>query len=224
MTPTCTDSRTWPAPRKQALEGGEYRWAIELFDDALAEWRGPPLADLADSPARTGQRTRLEELRATVVNGRVDSHLAAGQHHEMVAELEALVAEHPFDEGLWSRLVLALYRSGRRGDALAAVDRARTELREQLGIDPSPQLAVLEHRVLEDDPELLPRPDTPPVAVPLPITAFVGRARQVREVRKLLAEHRLVSLLGPGGVGKSRLAIEVARGGGGQPRRRGLVG
>jgi predicted ATPase/DNA-binding SARP family transcriptional activator len=196
---------------QQALEGGEHRWAIELFDEALAEWRGTPLADVVDSPARTGQRTRLEELRAAVVNGRVDAHLGVGLHHEMVAELEVLVAEHPLDEGLWSRLVLALYRSSRRGDALAAVGRARTELREQLGIDPSPQLAELEHRVLEDDPELLPQPDAPQLAVPLPITAFVGRVRQVREVRKLLAEHRLVSLLGPGGVGKSRLAIEVAR-------------
>ncbi len=196
---------------RQAHEGGDHQWAIELLDDARSLWRGAPLVDVADTPRSLGQRTRLDELRAAVVEDRVDAHLAAGLHREMVAELEALVAERPLDEGLWERLVLALYRCGRRADALAAVGRIRTQLREQLGIDPSPALADLELRVLDDDPDLAAVPESRSVAIPVPITAFVGRTRQLREVTKLLAEHRLVSLLGPGGVGKSRLAIEAAR-------------
>ena len=196
----------------QALDGGQHQWAIELLDDALALWRSTPLADEADSPSRTGQLTRLAELRAAALEDRVDAHLAAGHHREMVAELEALLSERPLDEGLWARLVLSLYRSGRRADALAAVERVRTRLREELGIDPSPELVDLEHRVLDDDPDLLAVGEPRLGALPVPITAFVGREAELRTVRKLLAEHRMVSLLGPGGVGKSRLAIEVARG------------
>lgn len=194
---------------RQALQGDEPQWAIELIDEALALWRGDPLPDLADSPLRTAERTRLEELRGAAVQNRIDAHLRLGAHEELLPELEALVAENPFNEGSWERLLVALYRSNRRADALAAHRRLRHLLREELGLDPSTRLVELETQILQDDPALLTPPPVPRRSLPMPITSFVGRVQQTRELLKLVQNNRLVTVLGPGGVGKSRLALEV---------------
>lgn len=195
----------------QAVEAGDHPWACELLDRALDLWRGPPIADVAESHALTGQRARLEEVRLNALLAHADARLGLGEHREMVPRLEELVAEHPYDEALWARLAVALYRCDRRADALGALERVRTLLRRELGLDPSPELITLEHRILDDAPDLL-APRTPPRPhLPAALTSFVGREREIREVAKALQTHRLVTLLGPGGVGKSRLAVETAR-------------
>jgi DNA-binding SARP family transcriptional activator len=125
------------AEGRRALVRGEPPAAADLLAAALAVWRGPVLADLAEVAALEPERARLEALRLTTLEDRVEAELALGGHGALVAELEGLVAEHPFRERLWGQLMLALYRSGRQADALAAFHRARRVLDEELGIQPS---------------------------------------------------------------------------------------
>ncbi len=128
--------------------------AIATYDRALDLWRGPALDDLAGQPALQPEIARLEESRLAAVEDRIAAELARGRHRELVPELEVLVRTHPFRERLWGHLMVALYRSGRQGDALAAYRRARAVLVEELGIDPSPELHLLEEQVLRQDPDL----------------------------------------------------------------------
>jgi DNA-binding SARP family transcriptional activator/DNA-binding beta-propeller fold protein YncE len=121
---------------------------------ALDLWRGAALSDLADYDALRPAVTRLEELRLGALEDRAEAELDLGRHREAVPSLESLTGEHPLRERLWSLLILALYRSGRQGDALGAFHRARTTLVEELGIDPSPELRRLHERVLQQDPQL----------------------------------------------------------------------
>lgn len=195
---------------RQAAAGDDPGRALLLAEEAQRLWRGAPLGDLADGELRRGQTVRLEELRATTGELRVDARLALGDHEQVVAELEALVAEEPLRERRWAQLMLALYRSQRRADALAAYQRIRRLLADELGIEPSTELQELEGAILRDDPDLAPPAPSPPRTLPTPLTSFVGREELVREMRKRLHLHRLVALIGPGGVGKSRLALEVA--------------
>ena len=132
--------------------------------EALALWRGPALADLDGEPFAAAAAGRLEELRLGVLEERIDADLALGRHGEVVPELEALVAEHPYRERFRAQLMLALYRSGRQADALAAYRSARTALVDELGIEPGEELKALERSVLDQDPALAapPRPPSPP--------------------------------------------------------------
>jgi DNA-binding SARP family transcriptional activator/pimeloyl-ACP methyl ester carboxylesterase len=122
--------------------------------EALALWRGEPLAEFRDDAFAERERAGLEELRLAAVEERVDADLALGRHHELVPELEPLVAEHPFRERLRGQLMLALYRSGRQADALHVFQNGRTALVEGLGIDPGPALQQLELRILRQDASL----------------------------------------------------------------------
>ena len=122
--------------------------------EALALWRGEPLAELRYEAFAEREIARLEELRLAAIEERVDAELALGRHHELVAELESLVAEHPFRERLRGQLMLALYRCGRQADALHGFQSGRTVLVEELGIDPGPALRQLELRILRQDPGL----------------------------------------------------------------------
>ena len=140
-----------------------------LLTQALDLWRGTALSDLADYDALQPAITRLEELRLGALEDKFEAEIALGRHREAVPQLESLSGEHPLRERLWSQLILALYRSGRQGDALGAYHRARTTLVEELGIDPSPELRRLETQVLNQDPALertLPLPSTGPDTVP----------------------------------------------------------
>jgi WD40 repeat protein/DNA-binding SARP family transcriptional activator len=131
------------------------RAAVGSFDDALALWRGPALAGVVgDQPSLLAQAARLNEARIEVQEGRVEAMLASGADSRAVGELEILVAEHPLRESLWGQLMLALYRQGRQADALAAYQRAREILADELGIDPSPELSRLHERILHQDPSL----------------------------------------------------------------------
>jgi WD40 repeat protein/DNA-binding SARP family transcriptional activator/class 3 adenylate cyclase len=128
--------------------------AIGMLDDALSLWRGPALADLADHPSLLPETTRLDGQRLEAQEDRIDGLLAAGAHAKAIRELEVLVGRHPLRERQWRLLMLALYREGRQAEALQAFQRAREILADELGIDPSPELARLHERILKQDPAL----------------------------------------------------------------------
>ena len=130
------------------------RVVLDLLDEALELWRGPALADLAAEPSLQGEIARLEELHISATEEQISARLDLGEHAEVVAELEAATMAHPLRERLWSQLVLALYRSGRQAEALAAFDRARELLADELGIDPSRELQELHQQVLRQDESL----------------------------------------------------------------------
>jgi len=130
------------------------RRAAQKLRDALALWRGSPLADLAYEPFAQPEIARLEELRMAVLEQRIDADLAVGRHAELVGELEALVVRNPLRERLRFQLMLALYRSARQAEALDAYRAARRELSEALGLEPSDELKRLEQAILRHDPAL----------------------------------------------------------------------
>ena len=186
--------------------------ALVLLDEALGLWRGPPYGELRDEEFAVGDAVRLEELRLVAVEERVEARLAVGHHEEEVGLLEALCVEHPLRERLRSQLMVALYRSGRQPEALRAFEAYRRLLAEELGLDPSPELRALEARILGHDPALAPPQgvEGTPAAVVTPVTSFVGRHAEVADVIRSLADARLLTVTGPGGVGKTRLALQVA--------------
>jgi serine/threonine protein kinase/DNA-binding beta-propeller fold protein YncE len=128
--------------------------SIRILQEALGLWKGPALADLSDQASLRSEIARLEELRLAAVEDRLGAQLAVGGHRELVPELGTLISAHPLRERLWGYAMVALYRSGRQGDALAAYQRARETLREHLGIDPSAELQRLHEQILRQDPGL----------------------------------------------------------------------
>ncbi|HEV2361090.1 MAG TPA: BTAD domain-containing putative transcriptional regulator, partial [Acidimicrobiales bacterium] len=195
----------------------------ERFPAALALWRGPALDDV-ESDALRAERARLDEMRSLAFERRVEGDLEDGRHLEVLPELERMVRLEPLREGPRRQLMIALYRSGRQADALAAYQQGRELLAEELGIDPGPQLQELEMAILRQLPEL----DAParsargsaplgslesdelPNNLPTHLSSFVGREREVAEVRSLVSSSRLVTLTGAGGSGKTRIALQVA--------------
>lgn len=201
------------ASGRAALGRGEVEEAAATLREALGLWRGPALVDVADLGDMTdgdvlaGEAARLEELRLAVLENRIEADLALGRQAEVTSELRALVAEHPLRERLWGQLMVALYRSERQADALAAYQQARRVLADELGLDPGPELQRVEAAILAQDPELVSSPIARGVARRSPalpgnlrpsLTSFVGRNEDCRRVRKLLGEARLVTLTGPG--------------------------
>ena len=183
--------------------------AADRLRAALALWRGPAFADVRDGGVVADEARRLEELRLVALEERIDAELSLGRHASLVAELERLVAEEPLRERLWRQLVLALYHSQRQAEALAAYNRARTLLSESFGLDPGEELRALERAVLRQ--ELAPASSAVERHnLPAPLTSFVGREHELDEIAGLLRAHRLVTLTGVGGAGKTRLALEAA--------------
>jgi DNA-binding SARP family transcriptional activator len=182
--------------------------------DALALWRGPALVELVEQGAALAQAATIEERRLTVLEARLDGDLALGRHAHVVGELQELAAAHPLREGMHARLALALYRMGRQAEALRALAQARRVLRDELGLDPGPELRDLEHAILVHDPAL----DAPTLAA-VHLTEHVGNpfvGRQ-RELDEMLGAHseaaddaQFVVLEGDPGIGKTRLAAEFA--------------
>lgn len=186
---------------------------VESLEAALALWNGAVLADLAEFPFAEPERRRLEQDRLAALELRIDADLALGRDDGLVAELEALVAEHPYRERLRAQLMVALYRAGRQADALAAFQQARRVLVEELGLDPSPELQELERAILRQEPSLTVESADFRARrrLPAPATALIGRHREVADVCELLAgATRLVTLTGPGGTGKTRVALQAA--------------
>jgi DNA-binding SARP family transcriptional activator len=192
--------------------------AAESFRRALSLWRGPALADFAFEPFARVEAERLEELRLTAFDHRMEAELALGRHAEAVPELEALLAAHPLRERLAAQLMLALYRCGRQAEATRVFHDTRSRLVEELGIEPGPALRALLQRILEQDPALDPSSpvrakdgDRPRHNLPAERTSFIGRERELEQVSSLLRDVRVLTLTGAGGSGKTRLALRVGR-------------
>ena len=201
--------------REASAASAEGRWhaSASLLAQALALWRGPPLADVADEIRLPGELARLDELRLAAIEERVDADLQLGREAELVPELEALTRLHPLRERLRAQLMLALYRLGRQADALELYRETRQLLVDELGIDPGPELQRLERQILVQDEALAPAGRVRETrAVPVSLTPLVGRFQEVAELGTLLrrSDVRLLTLVGPGGVGKTRLALSVA--------------
>ncbi|MBB3726014.1 BTAD domain-containing putative transcriptional regulator [Nonomuraea dietziae] len=200
--------------------GGDPAQAASLFAQALALWRGPALADFADASFAQPAIARLEEERLTAMEEHAHVRLALGEHGSLAAELGDLVSRHPLRERLRAAHMRALYLSGRQSEALAAYAGLRARLSDDLGLDPGPELTALHEAILRQDPLLhaaVVSRDTavlqerPRTNLPAPVDDLIGRSDALRETRDLMASTRLVTLTGPGGVGKTRLAVETAR-------------
>jgi predicted ATPase/DNA-binding SARP family transcriptional activator/tetratricopeptide (TPR) repeat protein len=186
-----------------------------LLAEALGLWRGPALAEFALDGFARDEVTRLEEARIRAVELKTEADLALGRHAELAGELKALVAAHPLRERLRGQLMLALYRSGRQGEALRVFQEGRTALADELGVDPGAELQELHQQILLQAASLSAAPQAGPAPrdnLPAPVTSFVGRRAEFRAATELLKTSRLVTLTGAGGCGKTRLALEVATG------------
>ncbi len=194
------------------LADDDHSAAWNALGQAAGLWRGPPFGNLADESdlLRTHAKA-LTDTYLSAIEDRIDAGLGLGYHQNLVVELERLTAEHPYRERLWQQLMLALYRSGRQVDALRTFQSLRETLGEDLGINPGPESNDLERAILLHDPDLLWEPPQPPSNLPASLTSFVGRTVEIAEVTKLIDTARLVTLTGPGGIGKTRLALEAAK-------------
>jgi DNA-binding SARP family transcriptional activator/tetratricopeptide (TPR) repeat protein len=208
---------------------GETTAAAGVLRQALELWRGPTLSGIT-SQILTARASQLDEARLTALESCFDLELRLGRHHQVIAEIVTLVAEHPLRERLRGLLMLALYRSGRQAEALDVYRVGRDLLIDELGLDPGEELRQLEAAILADDPAL--RPGQPavtadrqlpasasgnvPLQLPADISDFTGRNDWIEEVEKLLADGadrrapRVVVLVGKPGVGKSALAVHIA--------------
>jgi predicted ATPase/class 3 adenylate cyclase/DNA-binding SARP family transcriptional activator/tetratricopeptide (TPR) repeat protein len=191
--------------------------AGRLARSALAEFGGTPFAGLRDRASFEAVAVQVEAHRLTMIELAADADLAARKHDAVVAELELVAGDNPYRESLWERLALALYRCGRQADALERLGRLRRGLLEDLGLDPSPSVVALENAILRQDPTLdaqlrAPRPaeqEAPGSRLPAS-RPVVGRSTLIATATDLLGRERLVTLLGPGGVGKTSIANHVA--------------
>ncbi|MFC9235275.1 BTAD domain-containing putative transcriptional regulator [Streptomyces decoyicus] len=188
---------------------------VRLLREALELWRGAAMqgVGLEDSAAFDATVDRLEGLRLTATEERFDAEVALGRGAEMLPELTDLVAAHPLRERLVAALMRALATAGRDSEALLAYERAREALADALGVDPSPELAALHVALLrgESGHGLRQREARRRTNLRAELATFVGRDADVAAVRGLISEHRLTTVIGPGGAGKTRLATETAR-------------
>jgi predicted ATPase/DNA-binding SARP family transcriptional activator len=193
----------------QALRVGDHSRAVRMLHDALGLWRGSALADVEGASFALAATTRLEELRMAATADRIEADIGLGNAADVVAELDMLGEQHPLDERLAGLRLSALAATGRQADALAGYERMRARLADELGIDPSSELQAVHLSVLRGDTAARPTPGrTPRNNLRAQLTSFVGRDEEVARVGKLLDENRLVTLVGPGGAGKTRLAVE----------------
>ncbi|WP_433383501.1 BTAD domain-containing putative transcriptional regulator [Actinoplanes sp. CA-142083] len=200
---TDLDLTRLPALVDEAAEA-EPLTAARLLTEAVELWRGDPLTDLPEDDARvTAERTRLTELHLLARQRRAAAWTRMGRAAEAVAELERLVAEHPLREGLWAALIEALFAAGRQADALAAFQRCRRILADELGIDPGPELRKLEMSILRQEDGI--EPDK----------ALLGRQPEVDRIRAALGDATrgnggVIVLEGEAGIGKTTLAEAAA--------------
>ena len=206
------------AKGRRLAEAGEMAQASAALGEAIGLRRGEPLAEFAYAGFADTERAQLDELTPVAIETRAGADLVLGRHGELVGELEALCGQHPLRERLWELLILALYRAGRQADALRAYTEVRDRLAGELGIDPGPALRELQARILAQDPSLA-AASPAPVRAAAPaatgnlrerLSSFVGRDAELEQLREAVRASRLVTLTGPGGTGKTRLAVEAA--------------
>ncbi|MEU1588192.1 BTAD domain-containing putative transcriptional regulator [Micromonospora sp. NPDC005710] len=186
---------------------------VERLTDALALWRGEAYADVADAEFVRAEAARLAEQRLVVHERLAEARLTRGEHDLVAADLAELVRKHPLREGLRAVQLRALYAAGRQSEALESYADLRARLADELGLDPGPELVALHRRILEQDVGLSAAPKAAIIrnTLPAPLDELVGRDEALAELGALLHRQRLITLVGPGGVGKTRLAIEAAR-------------
>ena len=231
---------TLAASARADLAAGRPAAAAAGMAAALALWRGPALGDIADLAFAQADVARLDEARLAVLEGRIEADLACGRHAGVASELDGLAREYPLRERLCGLRMLALYRCGRQADALIAYAELRAQLADELGIDPNPGLLRLHESILQQRPELDWQPGPPepdgggpqgqeagapvqaegaawpagaglrPPALPADTTSFIGRESDLATIEELLGLSRLLTLTGPGGSGKTRLALRAA--------------
>jgi predicted ATPase/DNA-binding SARP family transcriptional activator len=197
---------------------GDLVQASQVLGDALRLRRGEPLSEFAYAGFADAERGHLNELTLVATEARLGADLGLGRHSELVGELEALCRDHPHRERLWELLMLALYRAGRQTEALRAYTEIRERLLDELGLDPGPALRELEARILVQDPSLdieQPPPRVPAMPLvrgnlPERLSSFLGRDTELGQLSEAVRSGRLVTLIGPGGVGKTTLAVEAA--------------
>ena len=185
------------------------RWedVIEASERALRLWRGRPFPELEDDDFARPEMVRLDELHLEMIELRAEARLELGQTQEALTDLEPVTLEHPLRERLWELLMTARARAGRTADALRAYHDLR-EILDEMGLEPGPALRDLEARILREDAALVPSPVRH--NLPTQLTTFLGREEELSELTAVLGDHRLVTLTGAGGSGKTRLAQEVA--------------
>ncbi len=195
------------------LADGRFEEARERLGEALDLWRGGAFEDFRYDSFAQGEIARLEEMRLLCVENRIGADLLLGRHREVVGELRELTTEYPMREGFWGQLMVALYRTDQQAEALAAYQAARKVLGEELGIEPNAALRRLEEQILFHElPFEAPEREAPPRDnLPARVSSFIGRLDEAITVEKLVDSHRLVTLTGFGGMGKTTLATEVAR-------------
>ncbi|WP_307840407.1 BTAD domain-containing putative transcriptional regulator [Streptomyces sp. G44] len=187
--------------------------AAALLGEALALWRGEPLADVPSERLALEVVPALHERRLNALEARTEADFLLGRHADVLPRLRELTAAHPLQERFWAQRMLALYRSGRQSEALDCYSTVSALLGDELGVDPGAELWRLHQRILTGDPALSAPPPRGPRAkgnLPAETTTFVGREALLRKTRTLLESARLVTLTGPGGVGKTRLALRAA--------------
>jgi len=200
------------AEARQLIAEGALHLASAKFREALGLWRGRALADFASHAFAVSEIDRLTELRLCAMEDRIEVDLALGRHADLAGELEKLVAEHPLRERLRGQLMLALYRSGRQAEASEVYQQTRELLVDQLGMEPGADLQQLLKRILNQDPALDVKTRANRLASKLPrfANAFVGRGREIDQLAQGLEASSMVTLTGPGGNGKTRLAVELS--------------
>jgi len=210
--------------------------ALDMLTRGLALWRGPAFAEFVDAAFASAEAARLEELRLTAYERRFEAELGLGRHPELIADLQSFIAAHPLREAPRAQLMLALYRNGRHAEALAAYHAYQSLLRTELGLEPSALLRTRQTQMLQQAAELdwapqhspgaetadppngsSERPVAGPAAprrpgrgMPVELTSFVGREPELAAVGADVADYRLVTLTGVGGVGKTRIAVRAA--------------
>ena len=212
-------SQHWALRQRRAglLDSGDDRGAADLCASTLLLYRGDVLQAAGDGEWVHPHRARLEEARMLLLETQFTARLRLGDVGDVIGELEAAIATYPFQESLWELLITALYRAGRQADALSTYQRVKNQLADELGLDPRPQLQQLEKRILVQDASLDARPAGRVGAarsvgnLPSMTGELVGRDAEVAALSDLLASERLVEIVGPGGIGKTAVAIAVGR-------------
>ncbi|WP_253193947.1 BTAD domain-containing putative transcriptional regulator [Gordonia sp. i37] len=186
-----------------------------MLAQALAQWRGPAYSDIEGWGFAEIEATRLAAVRADAVDDHLAATSACGDHESVIVELSALLRADPLREKRWELLALAQYRAGRQAQALESLRTARGVLADEIGADPGPSLVALQEAILRHDPGLIVDVEHDARArlgrhIPVALTSFVGRRDDLADIERALGTDRLVTLTGPGGIGKTRLAMAVA--------------